>query len=191
MRVPWVSLGITATMVVALGGMALVSAVGAGSNAPAWALGEQPNFSGTIGGWADGDAIAPGPANIYAMAGDGGGGEESDVGYGTIDAGGRFTFGLQRGAAAAGGGRPAAEAFCDEFDLVSLSMSHPEQLLVGVNELEVTELYEEGKHARPRGGILIRVAPPSPGSLLEQFNFVYASTDGTLRGTCSTEGLSV
>lgn len=105
----------------------LLGAVGGAlaQGTPAWALGEQPNFAGTIPNWSDGDALAPGTGGIYAMAEIGAAYEEVEVGFGSIDASGTFR------------------------------------------------------------------SPPTSRSLVEQYGFVYATTDGTVRGTCSGEGLAV
>lgn len=157
---------------------------------PAWALGEQPNFAGTIPNWSDGDALTPGTGDIYAMAEIGAAYEEVEVGFGSVDASGSFTFGLQSGAAYAGGGRPVVEAFCEGLDL-DVSVSDPTQKVVIVGLLEVPELLVAGQHARPPGGLIIRRSPPTSRSLVEQYGFVYATTDGTVRGTCSGEGLNV
>lgn len=157
---------------------------------PAWALGEQPNFAGTIPNWSDGDALTPGAGGIYAKAEIGATYEEVDVGFGSVDASGAFTFGLQSGAAYAGGGRPVVEAFCEGLDL-DVSVSDPAQRVVIVGPLEVPELLVAGRHARPPGGLIIRRSPPTSRSLVEQYGFVYATTDGTVRGTCSGEGLNV
>jgi len=158
---------------------------------PGWALGEQPNFSGTLQDWALGDAIASGEGAIFAKTGSPDSFEEVDVGTGSVKADGSFTFGLQKGAGAAGGGQQPGQALCADFSVVELVLSNPQQRIVGVSDLEVPALYAEGKHARPLGGIRIRSTPPSAGSLLEGYNFTYASADGTIKGSCSAEGLSV
>lgn len=158
-----------------------------GQPTPGWALGEQPNFSGIIPNWADGDALRPGAGNIFANA-EMGSGEEIDVGVGTVDAAGNFTFGLTTGAALAF--RPGAEAFCDGLDL-NVSASNPSQFVALVGLIEVPALLTEGQHARPKGGLIIRRSPPTGNSLVEQYGFLYADSDGTVRGNCSGEGLTV
>jgi hypothetical protein len=158
------------------------------SGAP-WALGEQPNFSGTIIDWAKGDAIAPAEGSIYARFESVDGSESVDLGYGSIKADSSFTFGLQRGAAFAGGGMPPEQALCPDI-VFELTLSNPQQRIGVVGYFEVPPLYEEGKHARPIGAVRIRTRPPSAGSLFEQYAFTYASADGTIKGSCSTEGIA-
>lgn len=180
--------GLTAVWHMALVLGAIGGAVAQGT--PGWALGEQPNFEGTIPNWSDGDALTPGTGGIYAIAEIGAAYEEVEVGFGSVDASGHFTFGLQSGAAYAGGGRPVVDAFCEGLDL-DVSVSDPAQRVVIVGPLEVPELLVAGQHARPPGGLIIRRSPPTSRSLIEQYGFVYATTDGTVRGTCSGEGLNV
>lgn len=170
------------------GTLALV--LGGWGYAQPWALGEQPNFSGTVVNWAEGDAIAPGEGGIYAVTESMTDSEGSELGFGAIKADASFTFGLQKGDYPASISLPPTQALCDGFELASLSLSNPEQRVANVS-LSVPALFEEGQHARPEGGVQIRATPPSAGSMLEQYGFIYASADGTVRGTCSGEGLSV
>lgn len=157
---------------------------------PAWALGEQPNFSGTIPNWVDGDAIAAGAGGIYALAFLGGA-EGTEVGFGSVAADGTFNFGLQKGTTLPGGGSVPLDALCPGLATANLSVSNPQQKLVVVNQLEVPALFVEGQHARPIGGILIREEPPTAAFLIDRFSFVHASADGTVKGTCTDEGVSV
>ncbi len=173
----------------ALGISACATPDGSDPLIPAWALGEQPNFSGIIPNWSDGDAIAAGTGGIYAMAYLGGA-EDTEVGFGSVAANGSFTFGLQKGTTLAGGSSPV-EALCPDVASVSLAVSNPEQRLIVVNQLEVPALFVEGQHARPLGGILIREDPPTADFLIDRFSFVHASQDGTVKGSCTDEGLSV
>lgn len=149
---------------------------------PAWALGEQPNFSGTIVDWVKGDAIAPGES---AMSGRtySGDAEGADVGFGSIKRDGSFSFGLQRRAAYAGTGHTPDLSMCP-----GAKRSNPKQKLVAVNAIEVPALYEDGVHARPGGAILISVGRPMSASMKAVYLFVHASSSGTLRGTCTFNG---
>lgn len=147
---------------------------------PPWALGDQPNFSGKIEYWAKGDAIAPGDGGLYGVMYSPGGDPDGDfIGYGSIKADASFTFGLQRGASGAGGGQPAAQVLCG-----GLSLSSPQQKIAKVDILSVTALYENDKHARPGGGVLISTAHPVPASK-PVYTFIHASQDGAIKGSCN------
>ena len=145
-----------------------------------WALGEQPNFSGTIVDWAKGDAIAPGEGALFASVS-----PDIDVGFGQVAANGSFTFGLQRIAPdAAWLAAPVEE--CPE-----MSVANPQQKVASVDVIEVLDLYEDGKHARPGGAVLILTRPFSPTAEREGYSFVYASAAGAISGSCSFEGYGV
>lgn len=145
---------------------------------PPWALGEQPNFSGKIEYWAKGDAIAPGEGGILATMYDGSDTDGTDLGFGSIKADGSFTFGLQKGAVGVGGGLPPEQVLC-----AGLTRSNPQQNIANVDVMQVLALYVDGLHARPGGGILINTAHPVPVRT-PVYTFVYASADGTLKGSC-------
>ena len=179
---------ILALVALGLGVGACAAPNGVPPTTPAWALGEQPNFSGTIPNWADGDAIAPSTGSIFGMAFVGGT-EDLEVGFGSVAANGDFTFGLQLGSTLPSGSIPV-ETLCPGLGTVSLSVSNAAQMLIVVNQLEVPELFVEGQHARPLGGILIRESPPTADFLIDRFSFVHASADGTVTGTCTDEGIT-
>jgi len=170
-------------LVAALLGLASCSANSTAVARPAWALGEQPNFSGTVQDWAKGDAIAPGEGGIFATTYPKGNPEVIEVGYGLIHADGSFKFGLQRGAAAASGGVPPVKEQCP-----AVRISNPNQRFVLVHVLRVLDLYEEGVHARPGGAILISIGKPITPAMQEVYTFVYASGNGTLKGQCALSG---
>lgn len=149
---------------------------------PSWALGEQPNFRGTIVDWAKGDAIAPGESAMYGRTYSGDS-EGADVGFGSIKRDGSFSFGLQRGAAYAGTGHAPDLSLCP-----GAQRSNPKQTLVAVNTIEVPALYEDGVHARPGGAILVSVGRPMSASMKAVYLFVHASTNGTLKGSCTFNG---
>lgn len=157
---------------------------------PAWALGDQPTFSGTIPNWSEGDAIAPGEGGIYGLAVLGGV-EDMEVGFGTVSAAGDFQFGLQVASSLVSGAVSPAQALCVDLATVDLAVSNPQQRLVVVSTLEVPALYVEGQHARPEGGVLIRETEPTASFLVDRYGFVLASADGTVEGTCSDEGVEV
>ena len=149
---------------------------------PPWALGDDiPRFSGSIVDWAKGDAIAAAEGGFFATTyiQDP---EGSDIGFGSIKADGSFTFGLQRGASAVGGGSPVSQVLC-----AGLTLSNPQQKIATVDILTVLSLYEEGKHARPGGGIVISVGKLTTSTFKEAYQFVYASADGSLKGSCNIE----
>jgi hypothetical protein len=142
---------------------------------------EIPEFKGSVVDWARGDAIAPGEGGIFATsyAADP---EGSDIGFGSIKADGSFSFSLQKGAVGAGGGVAVSQALCP-----GLSASNPQQKIVAVDILSVLSLYEEAKHARPGGGIVVSVGKLTTAGFKEGYQFVYASADGVLKGSCSGE----
>lgn len=149
---------------------------------PAWALGEQPSFSGSIIEWAKGDAIAPGEGGMFATTYATGDPDGVDIGFGTIKADSSFTFGLQKGASSAGGGLNPDQALC-----AGLQLSNPNQKVVGVELIKILSLYEEGVHARPDGGIFISVGQPLSSSMKALYTFFYASQSGTVKGSCDIE----
>lgn len=168
---------------VLLAGMALAACgQNTGPSTPPWALGDGiPEFSGNIVGWAAGDAIAPADGGFFATTfvqdpeGD-------DIGFGSIKADGSFTFGLQRHASNVGGGSSIAQAVC-----AGLTASNPSQKIATVDILTVLSLYQEGKHARPGGGIVISVGKLTTPSFKEAYTFYYASADGSVKGSCPIE----
>jgi hypothetical protein len=149
---------------------------------PPWALGDGiPEFKGTIVDWAKGDAIAPGEGGIFATS-FATSSEGTDIGFGSIKAYGSFIFGPQKGASSAGGGVAVSQTLC-----AGLTASNPQQKIAQVDILTVLSLYQEGKHARPGGGIVISVGKLTTASFKEAYQFVYASADGLLKGSCSGE----
>lgn len=151
---------------------------------PPWALGEQPNFSGSIEDWAKGDAIAPGDSSIFGTMYGTGGPEGVDIGYGGIKADASFTFGLQRGAAYAGGGIAAAQLLCADVKL-----SNPQQRIARIDVLAVPSLYVDGQHARVGGGIFISLGQPVLSGPSNRYVFYYADSDGRVQGSCPVEGV--
>ena len=146
---------------------------------PPWALGEQPNFSGTIEYWAKGDAIAPADGGFFATMYGTGDPEGTTVGAASIKADGSFKFGLYKEAYSVAGGLPPAQVLC-----AGLNASNPQQKIANIDVMEVLSLYVNGQHARPGGGILISTAHPVPAAKAV-FTFIYANQDGTLRGSCN------
>lgn len=152
---------------------------GGGSATPPWALGEQPNFSGSIVDWARGDAIAPGEGGIFAVTYATGDPDGADIGFGSIKADGSFTFGLQKGAVGVGGGLPPEQVLC-----AGLTRSNPQQKIANVDVMQVLALYVDGVHARPGGGVVISEGKLTTPSFKASYTFFYASADGTLKGSC-------
>jgi hypothetical protein len=152
---------------------------------PAWALGEQPRFTGTITDWAKGDTIAPGEAMMYGRIPSG------SIGYGPIKSDGSFSFNLMTATTITklGYGHTPDLSLCP-----SARRSNPRQTLIGVTTIDVEARYEDGVHARPGGVIVISVGRPadiskaSGSSLKAVYIFVHASASGTLKGTCTFNG---
>lgn len=147
----------------------------------AWALGEQPNFSGTLVDWAKGDAIAPGEGGIFATTYQTGDAEGIDLGFGSVKADGSFTLGLQRGAT--GLGLSPTEFLC-----TGLSLSNSTIKIVGIDVFEIPSHYVEGVHARPGGGVIITTQQVVLSQITERYTFMHAIGSGTVKGTCAVEG---
>lgn len=148
---------------------------------PAWALGEQPNFRGTIANWTLGDAVAPGESAMYGISYSGDP-EGADVGYGSVKSNGHFSFGLQRGAGYGQGGSAPDLSLCP-----SAQRSNPKQKFVVVSMIQIPALYKDGAHARPGGAIILSVGRP-PLNATTVYLFVYATASGTVKGGCTFEG---
>jgi hypothetical protein len=148
---------------------------------PPWALGEQPNFSGTIEYWIKGDAIAPSDGGFFATMYGTGDPEGTTVGVGSIKVDGRFTFGLYKGAYTVPGGLAPAQVLCS-----GLSLSNPQQRIANVDLMDVLSLYVDGQHARPGGGVLISTAHPVPATK-GAYTFFYANQNGTIKGSCNIQ----
>ena len=150
---------------------------------PAWALGEQPNFSGVIANWALADAIKSGEGLIYATNSSffNYSDDPIDVGYGTIKPDGSFTFGLVKDAARSAA-TPSWSTNCP-----SLKQTNPALKIALVEELTVPQLYEEGVHARPYGNIAISTEPVTTSNIAsrQNYTFIYADGRGSYKGSCS------
>jgi hypothetical protein len=146
---------------------------------PAWALGEEPTFSGVIENWAVADALPPGEGNLYIVYSFQDGRDDIEIASGYINADGRFTFALQKDAAAAGGGEVVGWSNCYPDTLVS----SPEQKLAMV-DVVAEALYEEGAHARPRGNVFISTRDFNASGEHIKYQFVYADRDGTVKEAC-------
>jgi hypothetical protein len=152
---------------------------------PAWVLGEQPRFTGTIVDWTKGDAVAPGEAMMYGRNPF----EAGSIGYGPIKSDGSFSFNLMTTITKLGYEHTPDLSMCP-----GAKRSNPRQKLVGVTTIDVEALYKDGVHARPGGAIVISVGRPadlskaSGSSLKAVYIFVHASSSGTLKGTCTFNG---
>lgn len=153
-----------------------------GDSAP-WALGEKLDFSGTIVDWAKGDAIAPSDGTMTALSYATSNPDGAVLGVGDIEADSSFTFGLDPEALFAGGGVSPDQALC-----VGLTLSNPQQKIVGVEDITVPSDYEDGVHARPGGAVFISVGQPLTPSMKALYTFFFASQDGTVKGTCTLFG---
>jgi hypothetical protein len=146
---------------------------------PAWALGEEPSFSGMIENWSLADALAPTEGTLYAVYSFQDGREDVEIASGHVNADGSFTFALQKNASAASGGEVIAWSNCYPDTLVS----SPEQKLAVV-DLVAEALYEEGSHARPRGNVFISAQNFNASGEHVKYQFVYADRDGTVKERC-------
>ncbi|MDQ3458526.1 MAG: hypothetical protein M3498_04335 [Deinococcota bacterium] len=163
-----------------LGLSTCVGAQGAPAVTAPWALGEQPNFSGTLIDWTKGDAIASGDGAIFATTYPDSDSEEGvGVGFGHVSADGSYTFGLQRIDASA----PwlVLPVFADCAGIIA---SNAQQKVASVTSIEIPGLYEEGVHARPGGAIHISSYPFTLSPERERYIFAYANADGTVKGSC-------
>lgn len=164
--------------------VALSAAVAAAQQDRApWALGMSPTFSGRIPNWAQGDAMSPGEGVISVLY-DPGDGQELEIAQGIVRSNGDFDLSLRPAGAVPGGGRRPLDALCEDAEMVNVTVSNPDQLVVPVR-LDVTELYEEGRHARPEGSVMVREGPPTAAFLVDRYAFIYADADGTVTGSCS------
>jgi hypothetical protein len=149
------------------------------AQSPAWALGEEPSFSGLIENWAVADVLAPGEGNLYIIYSFQDGRDDVEIASGHVNADGSFTLALQKDAAAAGGGEVIGWSNCYPDTLVS----SPEQKLAMV-DIVAEALYEEGSHARPRGTVFISAQNFDVSGEHVKYQFVYADRDGTVKEAC-------
>lgn len=172
--------------------VALSAAVAAAQQERApWALGMSPTFSGRIPNWAQGDAMTPGEGVISVLY-DPGDGQELEIAQGIVRSNGDFDLSLRPAGAVPGGGRRPLDALCEDAEMVNVTVSNPDQLVVPVR-LDVTELYEEGRHARPEGSVMVREGPPTAAFLVDRYAFIYAGAYDPVGGTllCSAITWSV
>lgn len=102
--------------------------------------------------------MTPGEGVISVLY-DPGDGQELEIAQGIVRSNGDFDLSLRPAGAVPGGGRRPLDALCEDAEMVNVTVSNPDQLVVPVR-LDVTELYEEGRHARPEGSVMVREGPP-------------------------------
>lgn len=78
-----------------------------------------------------------------------------------------------------GGGIAVENVLC-----AGLTRSNSQQKLAKVTLMNVSSLYEKGKHARPGGGVVISEGKLTTSDFKAAYTFFYASADGTLKGSC-------